>query len=314
MVKSNKSTPAPAVSSNPLEEAVARALRDNLAPLQRAVEELQHAYSDLTAACASARATNAIPAMLRAQAAAASLSAGLGVLTNFVTLALRPADRSSSAAQAAEMLASAAASATVAPAAKPEFDESEEEEAEEAAIEDEISEGSPLKAGTAVSETLVAAPVQAAPAHEPAHAPAAEHAHVEPAHVEPAHVEASHAPAAVEAQPEPEPALQAAPTFDVTTLAPELQELHRRAKRVAKVAMQDIKMLRPKDVRAARENRDICVRLKDDLDKARKEYDRRFKVLQDQPVDYFYDWLVAILADGDPEALGAYPYPSPVRR
>jgi len=90
--------------------------------------------------------------------------------------------------------------------------------------------------------------------------------------------------------------------------------MHRRAKRVAKVAMQDIKMLRPKDVRAARENRDICIRLKDDLDKARKEYDRRFKALQDQPVDYFYDWLVAILADGDPEALGAYPYPSPVRR
>ena len=67
-------------------------------------------------------------------------------------------------------------------------------------------------------------------------------------------------------------------------------------------------------VRAARENHDICIRLKDDLDKARKEYDRRFKALQDQPVDYFYDWMVAILADGDPEALGAYPYPSPVRR
>jgi hypothetical protein len=309
MVKSNKSNAAPAASSNPLEEAVARALRDNLAPLQRAVEELHHAYSDLTAACASARATNAIPAMLRAQAAAASLSAGLGVLTNFVTLALRPADRSSSAAQAAEMLASAATAATVAPAAKPEYDETEEEEVEEAAIEDEIAEGSPLEAGTAVSETPVAEPVEAAPTHEPAHAPAVEHTHVEPAHVE-----AAHAPAAVEAQREPESAPQAAPAFDVTALAPELQELHRRAKRVAKVAMQDIKMLRPKDVRAARENRDICMRLKDDLDKARKEYDRRFKALQDQPVDYFYDWMVAILADGDPEALGAYPYPSSVRR
>ena len=100
----------------------------------------------------------------------------------------------------------------------------------------------------------------------------------------------------------------------MTALSAEAQEVHRRAKRVAKVAMQDIKMLRPKDVRAARENRDICIRLRDDLDKARKEYDRRFKALQDQPVDYFYDWMVAILADGDPEALGAYPYPSPVRR
>lgn len=283
MTKAHKPPDAPSVSENPLEEAVARALRDNLAPLQRAVEELQHAYGDLTAACASSRAANAIPAMLRAQAAAASLSAGLGVLTNFVTLALRPADRSSGGAQAAaDMLAAAAAG--VGSAAKPQREEIEEEEleAEEAAIEDEIAEGAPVEAGTPVAETPAAESVAAAPAA------------------------AEETPAA--------PVSEAPPAFDVTTLAPEVQEMHRRAKRVAKVAMQDIKMLRPKDVRAARENRDICIRLRDDLDKARKEYDRRFKALQDQPVDYFYDWLVAILADGDPEALGAYPYPSPVRR
>ncbi len=283
MTKTHKPPAAPPVAENPLEEAVARALRDNLAPLQRAVEELQHAYGDLTAACASSRVANAIPAMLRAQAAAASLSAGLGVLTNFVTLALRPADRSSGGAQAAaDMLAAAAGGAV--PAAKPRADEIEDEEleVEEAAIEDEIAEGAPVEAGTPVAESPATESVAAAPA-------------------------------AVEETPAA-PESQAPPAFDVTTLAPEVQEMHRRAKRVAKVAMQDIKMLRPKDVRAARENRDICIRLRDDLDKARKEYDRRFKALQDQPVDYFYDWLVAILADGDPEALGAYPYPSPVRR
>ena len=283
MTKAHKPSAAPAAAENALEEAVARALRDNLAPLQRAVEELQHAYGDLTAACASSRVANAIPAMLRAQAAAASLSAGLGVLTNFVTLALRPADRSSGGAQAAaDMLAAAAAG--LAPAAKPHREEIEEEEleAEEAAIEDEIAEGAPVEAGTPVEEAPAAESVAAAPA------------------------------AVEEARAAPES--QAPSAFDVTALAPEVQEMHRRAKRVAKVAMQDIKMLRPKDVRAARENRDICIRLKDDLDKAHKEYDRRFKALQDQPVDYFYDWMVAILADGDPEALGAYPYPSPVRR
>jgi hypothetical protein len=164
----------------------------------------------------------------------------------------------------------------------PQREDIEEEEAEEAAIEDEIAEGSPVEAGTPVTET-----------------PAAESAVTAP-------TAAEEAPPALESH--------AAPAFDVSTLSAEAQEMHRRAKRVAKVAMQDIKMLRPKDVRAARENREICIRLKDDLDKARKEYDRRFKALQDQPVDYFYDWMVAILADGDPEALGAYPYPSPVRR
>jgi len=266
-----------------LDEAVARALRDNLAPLQRTLEELQHAYADLTAACASSRVANALPAMLRAQAASASLTAGLGVLSHFVTIALKPRDGTPAGAQAAAAMLVVAATAeaeaeAVAEVVEEVVEEIEQEQAEErveeqaaadeAQISDEIAEGSP-------------------------------------------------------AEPEPEPikmavpvaeAAVAVPAFDVEHLATELQELHRRAKRVAKVAMQDIKMLRPKDVRVARENKDICARLRDDLDKARKEYDRRFKAILDHPVDYFHDSMVVILADGDPEALGEYPYPSPVLR
>jgi hypothetical protein len=96
--------------------------------------------------------------------------------------------------------------------------------------------------------------------------------------------------------------------FNVNQLTPEEQELHRRANRVAKVSMQDIKMLRPEQVRLGRENRDICIRLKDDIEKAHREYDRRFKPIMDHPVDYFYRWMVEILADGDSNALGEYPY------
>ena len=111
-----------------------------------------------------------------------------------------------------------------------------------------------------------------------------------------------------------EAAIAATEAFDVASLPAEMQDLHRRANRVAKVAMQDIKLLRPKDVRVAREHKDICSRLRGDLDKARKEYDRRFRAIHEHPVDYFHHWLVEILADGDPEALGEYPYPSPVLR
>jgi hypothetical protein len=96
--------------------------------------------------------------------------------------------------------------------------------------------------------------------------------------------------------------------FDINQLTPEEQELHRRANRVAKVSMQDIKMLRPEQVRLGREHKDICIRLKDDIEKAHREYDRRFKPIMDHPVDYFYRWLVEILADGDPASLGEYPY------
>ena len=72
--------------------------------------------------------------------------------------------------------------------------------------------------------------------------------------------------------------------------------------------MQDIKMLRPEQVKLGRENRDICIRLKDDIEKAHREYDRRFRPIMDHPVDYFYRWMVEILADGDASALGDYPY------
>jgi len=116
-------------------------------------------------------------------------------------------------------------------------------------------------------------------------------------------VQAQHIPEPVQ-EPEPEVSEE----FDVNRLTPEEQELHRRANRVAKVSMQDIKMLHPDQVRQGRENKDICVRLKDDIEKAHREYDRRFKPIMDHPVDYFYRWMVEILAEGDATALGHYPY------
>jgi len=102
--------------------------------------------------------------------------------------------------------------------------------------------------------------------------------------------------------------------FDVNRLSPEEQELHRRANRVAKVSMQDIRMLHPDQVRLGREHKDICIRLRDDIEKAHREYDRRFRPIMDHPVDYFYRWLVEILAEGDAHALGEYPYATPARQ
>ena len=261
-----------------LEEAVSRALRDNLAPLQRTADELHQAYADLVAACSSTRPSNALPAMLRAQTAASALAAGLSVLSNFVAVALKPRD--SSAAFEAEDLAEAASS---------------------------------------VAHSQVHAPSSPAAVAEPEEEAASEPAHEVPA--TPAHVAQAEAPVAEQsaqsAQAEvmaDQAAVVESQAFNVASLPPEIQDLHRRANRVAKVAMQDIKLLRPKDVKAAREHKDICIRLRSDLDKARKEYDRRFRAILEQPVDYFHHWMVEILAEGDMEALGEYPYPSPVLR
>ncbi len=257
-----------------LEEAVSRALRDNLAPLQRTADELHQAYADLVAACSSSRPSNALPAMLRAQTAASALAAGLSVLSNFVAVALNPRDSHGSDEHAG---ARASAVAEMEPeAAEPEPAHHVPARPEAKSDWDEEP----------VSEESTEIPIHAAVIEEPALA-------------------------------EPEPAAEAVSdvaVFDVATLSTELRELHRRANRVAKVAMQDIKLLRPKDVRLGRENKDICNRLRSDIDKARKEYDRRFRAIQDHPVDYFHHWLLEILAEGDAQALGEYPYPSPVLR
>ena len=272
-----------------LEEAVSRALRDNLAPLQRTADELQHACSDLVAACASSRPSNALPSLLRAQAAASALAAGLSVLSNFVAVALNPREQAASPAGAA---AAPAAKWKISIRPSPRRTMKNPSKPPQKSV-DAHAQASQVHSHAVTTEDEVAAesqlqhhhPVEVSePVEEPIEEPAAE---------------------SVAAEPEP----VAEEPFDVASLPAEQQEMHKRANRVAKVAMQDIKLLQPKEVRAGRENKDICKRLRVDIDKARKEYDRRFAAIQDHPVDYFHHWAVQILADGDSEALGEYPYP-----
>ncbi len=288
-----------------LEEAVSRALRDNLAPLQRTADELHQAYADLVASCASTKPSNALPAMLRAQTAAAALAAGLSVLSNFVAVALNPRDGDGASEGSAAGTAAGVA---------------------------EAEPGAAMPVGQATSEAELEV---SEPAEEPILADMAPlNAHKEPKMAQMAPQKAlkiDSAPEVAEspqpqAIPEPvtpedhivegfiEPLAKEIPVFDIAALPPELQDLHRRANRVAKVAMQDIKLLRPKDVESGRQNKDICDRLRVDLDKARKEYDRRFRAISDHPVDYFHHWMLEILAGGDRAALGEYPYPSAVLR
>jgi hypothetical protein len=255
---------------NAVEQAIARALRDNLERIQRSSEELHHAVNDVVSACASNRPTNALPPLLRAQTSAASLTAALEVLSRFVALSLQSGPRSPLEAQITDLVGRSA------------------------------PEPTPARQRPAPS---LPTPMGGKTAPQPKVAPPA------PAFEEEAEPEAFEI-----VEPAPTPAgAEYAEEFDVNRLSPEEQELHRRANRVAKVSMQDIKMLRPEQVRLGRENRDLCIRLKDDIEKAHREYDRRFKPIMDHPVDYFYRWLVEILADGDPHALGEYPYATPAR-
>jgi hypothetical protein len=310
-----------AAEPNAVEQAVSRTLRDNLEKIQRTADELHQAVNDMVAACASSRASNALPSMVRAQTCAASLSATLEVLSRFVTNALQPAMRmpfEPDILRAPSMGAPPVGAFEQPPPPPPHPTE-----------EIEWAAPAPVVPAPAVSEIPPALQAPAASGDSPA----VEMANVvEPAPVlEPVFLNdpvpvTLHDPAPdfelefpIETHPEVEAraaiqTVEAAPVFNLDLLPPEEQELHRRAFRVAKVCMQDIRMLRPEDVRLGRENNDLCFRLRDDIEKAHKEYDRRFQSIHSHPVDYFYDWMVEILGGGDPKALGEYPYPSPVLR
>jgi hypothetical protein len=363
-----------AADPNSVEQVVSRTLRDNLEKIQRTADELHQAVNDMVSACASSRASNALPPMVRAQTAAASLSATLEVLSRFVTSALQPAMRlpfepeilrvpSMSSAPPATPFEQRLPASPAPPSAA--YEQPPPVPSHPIEVED-IPWVAPASAAPVPPVSETPPPVEPIPAIADAYSPvevpefsemppAAETLPVMetpealenspavemPAVVEPApSVDTSNwnepapvfesvpeasatgfslsgldagAPAFSETEQQVEQ-VESAPAFNLDMLPPEEQELHRRAFRVAKVSMQDIKMLRPEDVRMGRENKDLCFRLRDDIEKAHKEYDRRFRAIQSHPVDYFYDWMVEILAGGNPEALGAYPYPSPVLR
>jgi hypothetical protein len=284
-----------------IEQLVSRALRDNLERIQRTSDELHQAVADVVAACGSTKPANALPPMLRAQTSAASLSAALEVLTRFVAVSLQPGPRSPFEAEISRIASSlatpTAAEATHAPAVAALETVSPKDAAPAPAPAEHVAAP---PAATPAAVAPVVAPPPPPVATEPYHVPAPP----APVHEEPAMVEAQEVESVPVAAGEPE----GASAFDVNRLSPDEQELHRRANRVAKVSMQDIKMLRPEQVRLGRQHKDICVRLRDDIEKAHREYDRRFKPIMDHPVDYFYRWMVEILAEGDANALGEYPY------
>jgi len=292
-----------ASDANAVEQAVARALRENLDKIQRTSDELHQAINDLVAACASSHPSHALPPMVRAQASAASLSAALDVLSRFVTGALQPSMRAPFEAQGRSFepdmmrVPSMGGGEQPAPAqSHPRY---------------ESAWSAPAPVGTPQAPNIPPPAARRSPAQPPAPSRAARSSSPVPGSFREPLPEFEDVMSAAEAVLAGEPAV-APSIFSLDSLPPEEQELHRRAYRVAKVSMQDIKMLRPEEVRLGRLNRDLCIRLRDDIDKAHKEYDRRFQSIQGHPVDYFYDWLVEILGGGDPQALGEYPYPSAV--
>jgi hypothetical protein len=164
-----------------------------------------------------------------------------------------------------------------------------------------------LKEGPAESgagEKFEAPPVQTVSSfsdpfagHAPKHAAAAPVAIEEPAMAE-ASAEVVAAPAAMAAA-------AAAPAPDAFAhMSAEDAEVHRKAQRFARLLMDEIKLYNQAKVAEGRKHRDLYDRLKEDIDKSRSSYQKRYGSTVAAGADYLTVELIRSLAEDDVSLLG----------
>jgi hypothetical protein len=88
------------------------------------------------------------------------------------------------------------------------------------------------------------------------------------------------------------------------------EKLHTEAKRFARLLVSEIKLYNEHHVLEGRENRDLYLRLKRDIDRSREMYEKRVSAQVSRRIDYFHDEIIRILGDNDPSTLGS-DYPGP---
>lgn len=81
-------------------------------------------------------------------------------------------------------------------------------------------------------------------------------------------------------------------------------EVHRKAQRFARLLMDEIKLYNQAKVNEGRKHRDLYDRLKEDIEKSRVTYQKRYGNTSAASADYFNQELVRSLADGDGSLLG----------
>lgn len=124
-------------------------------------------------------------------------------------------------------------------------------------------------------------------------------------------VESASAAAVADAPAPPAPpqamaqAAAAAAAIPGPQMSPEEQEVHTKAQRFAKLLVDEIKLYNQAKVTEGRKKKDLYDRLKDDIEKSRAIYRKRYAGTAAESADYFRDALVRILADNDSSLLGA---------
>jgi hypothetical protein len=113
---------------------------------------------------------------------------------------------------------------------------------------------------------------------------------------------------ATEEVPQPQPAAAmaaSAPASAPAVSGSEEDELHKKAKRFAKLLVEEIKLYNQPRVEEGRQHKDLYDRLKVDIEKSRSTYDKRYAESAVASADYFTQELIRILADNDASLMGA---------
>jgi hypothetical protein len=113
---------------------------------------------------------------------------------------------------------------------------------------------------------------------------------------------------AVEDIPQPQPAATLATSVAASVpVAPgsEEDELHKKARRFAKLLVEEIKLYNQTRVEEGRQHKDLYSRLRVDIEKSRSTYDKRYAESAVASADYFTQELIRILAENDASLMGA---------
>jgi hypothetical protein len=87
--------------------------------------------------------------------------------------------------------------------------------------------------------------------------------------------------------------------------APNPNDIHVKAQRFARLLIDEIKLYNLAKVEEGRRQHDLYERLKDDIEKSRATYEKRYGGTPASSGDYFYHELVRSLAQDDPSLLGS---------
>jgi hypothetical protein len=97
-----------------------------------------------------------------------------------------------------------------------------------------------------------------------------------------------------------------APATDAfASLSPEDADVNRKAQRFARLLVDEIKLYNQVKVAEGRRNKDLYDRLKEDIEKSRATYQKRYGNTVAGGADYFTQEVVRSLAEDDRSIMGA---------